>query len=102
MSKSCLVKVEVDLAVVSDIASVLGCQIGSLPIKYLGLQLGGRRRDIQSWNRVLELVQVRLESCQSRFLSLGLCGFDSISSQFHSDFSNVSECLTFGVQAEII
>lgn len=37
MGKSCLVRVRVDLTVVSDIVSVFGCHIGSLPMKYLGL-----------------------------------------------------------------
>lgn len=52
MSKSCLVRVGVDTVVVNDTASVLGCQVGSLLMKYLGLQFGGIRRDIWSWNRV--------------------------------------------------
>lgn len=53
---------EMDPEEVQVIADLLGCQIGSLSMKYLGLQLGGKRKDIQSWNCVLELIRSRLAS----------------------------------------
>lgn len=40
-------------------------------MRYLGLQLWGRIKDIQSWNSVLDLVKSRLASCQLGFLSMG-------------------------------
>lgn len=48
MSKSCLVGIEVDFAIINSVASVLGCQVRSLLMKCLGLHLGSRWKDIQS------------------------------------------------------
>lgn len=45
--------------------------MGSLLMKYLCLQLEVRKRDMKSWNQVLELVSFRLVSWQPKFLSLG-------------------------------
>lgn len=42
LPKSSLIGVGLDLKEVLNIASSLGCQIGSLPMNYLELQLGGR------------------------------------------------------------
>lgn len=42
LHKSSLIRVGIDLVEVNNIVLVLGCQVGSLPMKYLGLQLGGR------------------------------------------------------------
>lgn len=46
LSKSFLYGVGMDEEVVQVIASLLGFQLGPLPIRYLGLQLGGRLHDI--------------------------------------------------------
>lgn len=43
-----LVGMGMDQEEVHRLASFLGCQIGVLPMKYLGLQLGSRRKDVQS------------------------------------------------------
>lgn len=45
LHKSLLNGVGMDLGKVQSIASLLSCQITSLSIRYLGLQLGGKRRD---------------------------------------------------------
>lgn len=83
LRKSSLIGVGLDQVEVQHIASSLGCQIETLPMKYLGLQLGGRGRDVKSWNRVLELFSSRLMSWQSRYLSMGGKGDnDQISVEF--------------------
>lgn len=48
LHRSQLVGVGTDQEEAHRLASLLGCQVGTLPMKYLGLQLGGRKRDIQS------------------------------------------------------
>lgn len=71
LQKSCLISVGLGSLEVQHIVCTLGCQSGSLPMKYLGLQLGARRRDTQRWNRVVGLVRSRLESWKSRYLLMG-------------------------------
>lgn len=71
MHNSALVGVGTYPEKVQLIAFVLECQMASLPMRYLGLQLGGRLKDIQSWSHVMDLVRSKLESCQSRFLLMG-------------------------------
>lgn len=44
--KSALIGVGLDLEEVHSIASFLGCHIGSLLRKYMGLQIGGKRWDV--------------------------------------------------------
>jgi hypothetical protein len=53
LAKSTLVPVG-EVSNVEALAEVLGCEVGSLPIKYLGLPLGSRFKDKVSWNRVVE------------------------------------------------
>lgn len=66
-----MIGMSMDPKEVQHLASSLGCQIGSLSLRYLRLQLLGRRKDIKSWNRVLELVTCRLEGWKSRFFLMG-------------------------------
>lgn len=54
--KSSLIGVGMVIEELQSIVSSLCCQVGSLTMRYLGLQLGGKHRDIQSWNRLLDLV----------------------------------------------
>jgi hypothetical protein len=39
---------------VGVLAEVLGCEVGSLPIPYLGMPLGSRFKDKANWNGVVE------------------------------------------------
>ncbi len=53
------------------LANILGCRVGSLPIRYLGLQLKAvclRRAD---WRPAISRVEKRLEGSQAKLLSLG-------------------------------
>lgn len=58
--KSCLIGMGMEADEVHAIVSLFSCQIGSLSMRYFGLQLGGRLCDIQSWNGVMDLVHARL------------------------------------------
>lgn len=42
LHKSYLIGARIDMAEIQDIASELGCEVGYLPMRCLGLQLGGR------------------------------------------------------------
>nr|XP_018625476.1 uncharacterized protein LOC108944689 [Nicotiana tomentosiformis] len=47
------------------------CNVGSLPITYLGLPLGASYKDTTVWNPVIERVEKRLAGWQKRYLSKG-------------------------------
>lgn len=63
-------------------------------MRYLKLQLRRRWRDIQSWNRVLELVQYRVESYGR------VCGSDLLSVELYPSLLDVCECSAGGYEAE--
>lgn len=46
LQKISLIGVGMTSEKVHHIASSLGCQVGTLPMRYLGLQLWGRHRDV--------------------------------------------------------
>lgn len=71
LHKSVVVVVGMDHEEVHRLVSSLGYQVGALPMKYLGLHFGSRRKDAQSWNRILEMVRARLACWRSKTLSLG-------------------------------
>lgn len=52
LHKGVMVVVGMDQEEIHQLTSSLGWQFGSLPMKYLGLHHGSRKRDIQSWNHV--------------------------------------------------
>ncbi|KAG5599095.1 hypothetical protein H5410_030465 [Solanum commersonii] len=41
-------------------AKNLGCQVGTLPTKYLGIPLGAKRKSVDSWNEVIERCDKKL------------------------------------------
>jgi hypothetical protein len=45
---------KVNLAKSTLVAEILGCEVGSLPITYLGMPLGARFKDKACWNGVVE------------------------------------------------
>lgn len=51
------------------LAGVLGCGMATLPIKYLGLPLGAKYKDVNVWNPVLDLLERRLAGWKRNFLS---------------------------------
>ncbi|XP_074283833.1 uncharacterized protein LOC141608370 [Silene latifolia] len=50
-------------------AQKLGCQLLQLPVKYLGIPLGGNPNKISSWDSVIQSVKVKLASWKVGLLS---------------------------------
>lgn len=46
MAKSCMVGIHVDNTNIQSLTSLIGCRVGSWPLKYLGMPLGGNPRAI--------------------------------------------------------
>ena len=70
LAKSVLVLV-VEASNIGDLAEVLGCEVGSLPIPYLGLPLGSCFKDEASWNGVVERSIRILSNWKRMYLSKG-------------------------------
>ena len=47
---------------VVDLASELGCKIGSFPTSYLGLPLGAKHKNLKVWDSIEERFKKRLAS----------------------------------------
>lgn len=60
--KSQLVQINVDTARANDLASVLGCQVGTIPFTYLGLALGTSRPTVAELMPLVDRVERRLTS----------------------------------------
>ena len=54
-----------------DLASKLGCKIGSLPTSYLGLPLGSKHKALGVWDSVEERFRKRLASWKIQYISKG-------------------------------
>lgn len=54
-----------------ELTEVLGCQMDSLPTKYLGLLLEAKNKELELWNGVLERCEKKLSRWKSQYLSLG-------------------------------
>ena len=53
------------------LVGLLGCGQSSLPLKYLGLPLGAKFKDLFIWNPVLEKMEQRLAGWKKLYLSKG-------------------------------
>lgn len=53
------------------LAKTLGCQIASLPTKYLGMPLDANNKKLEIWSEVLEKCDKKLARWKSQKLSLG-------------------------------
>ncbi|KAK3188485.1 hypothetical protein Dsin_028046 [Dipteronia sinensis] len=67
--KSCLVKVGKGNSNVERWAELFRCKTASLPIKYLGLSLGGRPSSISFWEPMLDKIRTRLAPWKMTFIS---------------------------------
>ncbi|XP_042952153.1 uncharacterized protein LOC122289242 [Carya illinoinensis] len=56
---------------IQDLASILGCQISSLPLQYLGLPLGAAFKTKSIWDGVIEKIERRLARWKRLYLSKG-------------------------------
>ena len=54
-----------------SLVAVLGCNQGSLPMKYLGLPLEAQFKDKSMWNPILEKMERRLAGWKKLYLSKG-------------------------------
>jgi len=53
------------------LANLLGCRVASLPMTYLGLQLGASYKSTSIWNGVIEKMERRLAGWKRMYLSKG-------------------------------
>ena len=53
------------------LVGLLGCGQSSLPLKYLGLPLGAKFKDLSAWNPILERMERRLAGWKRMYLSKG-------------------------------
>ena len=53
------------------LVGLLGCRQSSLPLKYLGLLLGAKFKDLSIWNLILEKMEWRLAGWKRLYLSKG-------------------------------
>ena len=56
---------------IAEMAVELGCRVGSLPVKYLGLPLGARHKALSMWDGVEERMRRRLALWKRQYLSKG-------------------------------
>jgi hypothetical protein len=56
---------------IEELASILCCNISSLPLRYLDLPLGAPFKSIGIWDGVVEKMKRRLASWNKLFLSKG-------------------------------
>ncbi|KAL4278289.1 hypothetical protein GQ457_03G023340 [Hibiscus cannabinus] len=50
----------VEESMVNDIATIFGCSMGDLPVKYLGLPLGINSRSMQMWDPLIARFRQKL------------------------------------------
>ena len=53
------------------LVGLLGCGQSSLPLKYLGLPLGAKFKDLSVWNPIQERMKRRLAGWKRMYLSKG-------------------------------
>ena len=56
---------------IDDLASILNCRVGSLPMKYLGMPLGTPFKTASIWNPILEKMEKKLSGWKRLYLSKG-------------------------------
>ncbi|PON67927.1 hypothetical protein PanWU01x14_099240, partial [Parasponia andersonii] len=86
MAKSTLLGINVDEEFIHSTAVHLVCEVGSWPIKYLGMPLGGNLEKLDFWEPIVAKVTKRLDRWKRAFLSRGgrLALIQSVLSSIHS------------------
>ena len=69
MSKSVLAGINSDSSMIARLSRSIGCDIGSWPMKYLGIPLGGNPIKSEFWEPVISKVSKRLDGWKKAFLS---------------------------------
>ena len=67
LRKSTLLGINIDDALIQNWAIVFNCEVGSWPIKYLGLPLGGNPCKIDFWEPMVNKVAKRLAGWKKHF-----------------------------------
>jgi len=65
--KSLLVGVNIADSWLNEVASILNCKLGKVPLMYLGLSIAGDPRRLAFWDPVLNTIKSRLTGWHSRF-----------------------------------
>lgn len=53
----------------ASLAKILGCKVTNLPIKYLGLPLGTKYKDVRTWEPIIDMFGRRLASWKRNYFS---------------------------------
>lgn len=69
-SKSSLVRINLPVKDVEDIAALLGCKMETPPFKYLGIPLGANPKSKKIWKPVINKDEKKLSTWKEKFLSL--------------------------------
>ena len=56
---------------IDDLAGILCCRVGSLPMKYLGMPLRASFKTASIWNPILEKMEKKLSGWEHLYLSKG-------------------------------
>ena len=56
---------------INAFATILRCRVDSLPMKYLGMQLGTPYKTASVWNSILERIEKKLSGWKRFYLSKG-------------------------------
>ncbi|GKV33103.1 hypothetical protein SLEP1_g41647 [Rubroshorea leprosula] len=68
--KSQIVVVEAEEGWIEKMAYKLSCKVGELPMKYLGIPIGGNHRKLAMWQPLVDSFKRKLASWKGRHLSL--------------------------------
>ncbi|KAL6516895.1 hypothetical protein OROHE_018183 [Orobanche hederae] len=69
--KSGLFGVNIAEETLSDMAAILGCEVGKLPIPYLGIKVGVNQRKGETWSSVIQKIRSRLKRWDDKNISFG-------------------------------
>jgi len=68
LSKSEIILVD-EVDDVENLASIIGCRVALLPVKYLGLSLGAPYKSTSLWSGIIEKMERRLAGWKRLYLS---------------------------------
>ncbi|GKV32434.1 hypothetical protein SLEP1_g41043 [Rubroshorea leprosula] len=69
-SKSCVSSLKVSQRWIQGAASVLHCEVGKIPLMYLGMPIGGKNGSSKMWDPVINKFRVKLAAWKSAALSV--------------------------------
>ncbi|XP_057760238.1 uncharacterized protein LOC130980595 [Arachis stenosperma] len=66
---SSLIPINCDVQWVQHMSRVLGCKVASLPVKYLGIQLGVNPRLVRTWKPIIDKVEQKQSILEAKVLN---------------------------------